>query len=78
MEERKLIVSSSPHVHSKMSTSAIMWKPFQSALIPAALWGIYAFGFRALFGDVGKYCECRWSRSGQLLRISKDASVKDG
>ena len=76
MEERKLIVSSSPHVHSKMSTSAIMWN-VSIALIPAALWGIYAFGFRALLVmlvSIVSAVGAEWA----LLRISKDASVKDG
>ncbi|MGD1816526.1 MAG: RnfABCDGE type electron transport complex subunit D [Pleomorphochaeta sp.] len=40
-------VSSSPHFHSKNSTMSIMWN-VSLALAPAALWGVYVFGFRAL------------------------------
>lgn len=40
-------VTSSPHFHSKNSTSSIMWN-VSAALTPAALWGIYVFGLRAL------------------------------
>lgn len=41
-------VSSSPHVRSKDTTSRIMLYVL-IALLPAALFGIYNFGFRALF-----------------------------
>lgn len=41
------IISSSPHFHSKNATSSIMWN-VNLALAPAALWGVYAFGMRAL------------------------------
>ncbi|MBN2859512.1 MAG: RnfABCDGE type electron transport complex subunit D [Sphaerochaetaceae bacterium] len=59
-----------------MSTSKIMWN-VSLALLPAAMWGVYVFGFRALLiilisiaSSVGfEYL---------LLKISKDASVQDG
>lgn len=76
MELSKLIVSSSPHVHSKNSTSSIMWN-VSIALLPASLWGIYAFGFRALLVlvvSIVSSVAVEWA----LLKISKDASVKDG
>ncbi|MGD1822626.1 MAG: RnfABCDGE type electron transport complex subunit D [Pleomorphochaeta sp.] len=40
-------VTSSPHFHSKNSTKSIMWS-VSLALAPAALWGVYVFGLRAL------------------------------
>lgn len=40
-------ITSSPHVHSGASTRNIMLS-VALALTPACLWGIYAFGFRAL------------------------------
>lgn len=46
METKLLAVSSSPHVHSGASTRSIMWS-VSLALTPAALWGIYIFGFHA-------------------------------
>ncbi len=44
----RLKISSSPHFHSKESTKSIMWN-VSLALAPAALWGVYVFGIRALF-----------------------------
>ena len=41
-------MTSSPHFHSKNSTKSIMWN-VSLALAPAALWGVYVFGVRALF-----------------------------
>lgn len=40
-------ISSSPHIHTPSSVSNIMLKVI-IALMPATIWGIYAFGFRAL------------------------------
>ncbi len=59
-----------------MTTASIMWN-VSLALLPAALWGVYVFGFRALLilivsivSSVGfEYL---------LLKISKDASIQDG
>ncbi|NMA23236.1 MAG: RnfABCDGE type electron transport complex subunit D [Spirochaetales bacterium] len=45
--EPTLTVSSSPHLHEKSSTSQIMYHVCL-ALVPALLWGVYVFGFRAL------------------------------
>jgi electron transport complex protein RnfD len=47
MDVPKTIVSSSPHLHARASTASIMWD-VSIALTPAALWGVYVFGFRAL------------------------------
>lgn len=40
-------VSTSPHIHAKASTAPIMWA-VSAALAPAAIWGVYVFGLRAL------------------------------
>ncbi|MBU0502889.1 MAG: RnfABCDGE type electron transport complex subunit D [Candidatus Omnitrophota bacterium] len=45
--QNKLIVSSSPHIHTRESTRRIMWLVIIS-LIPAGLSGIYIFGLSAL------------------------------
>lgn len=47
MENPKFVLSSSPHLHDKSSTSSVMWD-VSIALTPAAIWGIYLFGWRAL------------------------------
>ncbi|MFH1398104.1 MAG: RnfABCDGE type electron transport complex subunit D [Candidatus Omnitrophota bacterium] len=44
----KLIVSSSPHIHTRESTNKIMWLVIIS-LIPTGLFGIYIFGLSALW-----------------------------
>lgn len=46
MNERLLVVSSSPHIHSPLETQTIMgW--VLAALAPAGIAGVYFFGFRA-------------------------------
>ena len=46
MNERLLVVSSSPHIHSPLETQTIMgW--VGAALAPAGIAGVYFFGFRA-------------------------------
>lgn len=41
-----LNISSSPHVRDKSSTRSIMWDVFL-ALMPAALFGVWNFGYQA-------------------------------
>ncbi|HDR90982.1 MAG TPA: electron transporter RnfD, partial [candidate division Zixibacteria bacterium] len=48
MTDTKFIVSSSPHLQGKHTTSNIMWNVVL-ALIPAWIFGIYVFGARALW-----------------------------
>ena len=45
--EQKLHVSSNPHVRDNMTTGRIM-QLVAIALLPASLFGIWNFGFRAL------------------------------
>lgn len=47
MNQPTMRVSTSPHVHAKASTAPIMWA-VSLALAPAAIWGVYVFGLRAL------------------------------
>lgn len=47
MNAPTLTVSTSPHVHSRQNTASIMWT-VSAALLPAALWGIYSYGPRAM------------------------------
>jgi len=46
-EEMKLRISSSPQIHSPASTAKTMWLVVLS-LIPAGIWGVYAFGPRSI------------------------------
>lgn len=41
-------ISSSPQYHDSFSTSRIMWT-VSACLVPAAAWGVYVFGLRALW-----------------------------
>jgi electron transport complex protein RnfD len=47
MTKPSLTVSASPHLHAKADTASIMWN-VSLALLPATVWGVYAFGLRAL------------------------------
>ncbi|MCK4799005.1 MAG: RnfABCDGE type electron transport complex subunit D, partial [Spirochaetes bacterium] len=44
--EEKLIISSSPHLLKEETTKNIMWL-VSLCLLPAGIFGIYAFGFHA-------------------------------
>lgn len=46
--KENLIVTSSPQFHDRFSTSRIMWT-VTICLVPAATWGVYVFGLRALW-----------------------------
>ena len=46
-EDMKLTINSSPQIHAPSSTAKIMWIVVLS-LIPAGVWGVYAFGARSL------------------------------
>jgi len=46
--ENRLYVSSSPHIKNKETVNKIMWAVVLS-LLPAGAWGVYAFGFAALW-----------------------------
>ena len=53
----ELTISSSPHVHSPVSTQTIM-RDVLIALTPALLGGIYFFGFRALMVTLVSVAAC--------------------
>ena len=46
MENLKLKITTSPHLHKKDSTAKIMWN-VGFALLPAAMWGVYVYGLHA-------------------------------
>lgn len=46
-KKKEFIISSSPQIHSPASTAKVMWLVV-FALIPSGIWGVYAFGLRAL------------------------------
>jgi electron transport complex protein RnfD len=46
-ETHTFVLAPGPHVHTTESTPRIMWT-VNAALAPAALWGVFVFGYRAL------------------------------
>ncbi|MCU0258603.1 MAG: RnfABCDGE type electron transport complex subunit D [Solirubrobacteraceae bacterium] len=51
-QPRTFVVSPGPHLHAVDSTAGIMWW-VNGALAPAALWGVFVFGWSALFAILG-------------------------
>ncbi|MFA5569852.1 MAG: RnfABCDGE type electron transport complex subunit D [Sphaerochaetaceae bacterium] len=76
MEDPMVIVSSSPHLHDRASTASMMWD-VSIALAPAALWGVYVFGVRAL---VILLISIASSVGVEFLlnRLSKESTLADG
>ncbi len=69
------VVSSSPHIHSSLDTVKAM-RAVICALLPAALWGVYQFGFSALVTLIisiasSVLCEA------VLNKISKESTLFD-
>jgi len=76
MDVPKTIVSSSPHLHARSSTASIMWH-VSIALAPAAAWGVYVFGPRALvilLVSIGTAVLVEYL----LGRISHESTIVDG
>ncbi len=72
-----LNISSSPHVRSKTSTKNIMYDVLL-ALAPAALFGIYNFGFRALVLIVVCMATCVLSEYAWQKAMGIPLTVSDG
>lgn len=71
-----LTVSSSPHLHEKNSTASIMYQ-VSIALVPALLWGIYVFGFRALLVTIVSIATALLVEY-LLGRFSGESTLSDG
>jgi electron transport complex protein RnfD len=76
IDMKKLIVSSSPQIHSADSTSKIMWTVVL-CLLPAGIWGIYAFGMTALVVILVSIAAAVISE-GLLSLIDKKMTIGDG
>lgn len=48
LEPHPFVIAPGPHVHGDVSTRRIMWT-VNATLVPAAVWGVFVFGYRALF-----------------------------
>lgn len=77
MNEELLHVSSSPHVRSKVTTQSIMFTVVL-ALMPAALFGVYNFGFRALMVIFASIATCVLTELIYEHFMHKKITVSDG
>ncbi|MEE1305307.1 MAG: RnfABCDGE type electron transport complex subunit D [Agathobacter sp.] len=69
-------VSSSPHVRSKVSTDRIMLYVI-IALLPATCFGVYNFGFKALFLILVTIASCVASEALFNVIVKKENTIKD-
>lgn len=74
---KQLIVSSSPHVHSKTTTSRIMWTVV-GALVPAVAYSIYLFGIPAATVLLATTVFCILFEELANYIMGKPVSLKDG
>lgn len=72
-----IYVTSSPHIHSGKSVKKIMWSVF-AALIPAGLWGVYAYGLRALYLITASILTCIITEALILKLRKKPVAISDG
>ncbi|MFH1645857.1 MAG: RnfABCDGE type electron transport complex subunit D [Candidatus Omnitrophota bacterium] len=67
-----LNVSTSPHIHSGKSVNKIMWLVFFS-LVPAGIWSVYCYGFRALLLILVSIAACVGTEA-LILKLRKSSS----
>jgi len=75
--EKLLVTSSSPHAHSGVSTSKIMWMVV-GALLPAAGWAVYMFGITALVTIFATTAATMVFEAGWQTLRKQPISVRDG
>lgn len=76
MNENKLVISSSPHLHSKLTTQRIMLDVIL-ALVPALIGAIIFFGWRALSITVVSVAACMFFEWGYRKIMKLDCTVGD-
>ena len=72
----ELTISSSPHVHSPVSTKTIM-RDVLIALVPALLGSIYFFGLRALLVTLVSVAACVFFEWAWCRLMNKDCKIYD-
>lgn len=75
-DQEQLLVTSSPHIHAADSTARIMWTVV-ICLLPAGIWGVYAFGLQALSVIIFSIGACLLTEL-VLGWVSKKVTVLDG
>lgn len=74
---RLLNVSSSPHVRDQVTTSNIMFD-VAIAMLPAAAFGVYQFGLKALMIIIGTVLACVASEYLYEKGMKKPITIADG
>ncbi|TRZ50198.1 MAG: RnfABCDGE type electron transport complex subunit D [Dehalococcoidia bacterium] len=70
-------ITSSPHIHSGKSVKGVMWAVVL-ALVPSGLWGIWAFGFNALYLIAASVITCVITEAVILKLRGKPIAINDG
>ncbi|MFH0732165.1 MAG: RnfABCDGE type electron transport complex subunit D [Candidatus Omnitrophota bacterium] len=77
MPDSKIIVSASPHIRDDEHYVKIMWAVFL-ALLPSGIWGVYAFGFKALSLILASVSCCVLAEALFLKLRRKPIAISDG
>jgi electron transport complex protein RnfD len=75
--ERRFVVAPGPHLRAGESTAEIMWW-VNGALLPAAAWGVYLFGGRALWVILGSIAGAVAGESLAGRAMNVRHSIADG
>jgi len=75
--ETKFLVSGSPHMHTRESSSRIMWMVVLS-LVPAGISGIWIFGKPALWTIIMAIASALFAEAGIQFLTKKKISILDG
>jgi len=72
-----MTVAPSPHFHSGKSVKGVMWA-VSFALLPSGIWGVWAFGPKALYLIIASVLSCILTEAVILKLRKKPVSVNDG
>ena len=75
--KEKFIISSSPHLYKKETTRNIMWLVVL-ALLPAAIFGVFSFGFNAFIVIFSSVVSCVLAEMLFLKMRNKKITIDDG
>jgi Na+-translocating ferredoxin:NAD+ oxidoreductase subunit D len=70
-------VTSSPHIHSGKSIKGVMWA-VTLALIPSGIWGVWAFGLRALYLIAASIVSCVVAEALIQKMRKQPVTINDG
>lgn len=70
-------ITSSPHIHSGESIKKIMWVVLLT-LIPSGVWGVYCYGFKALYLIAASVITCLLTEAIILKLRKQPITINDG